>query len=294
MAKRSKKALDWKKQMQDSKGIKRTNWKHSMDPNLFILLKLGCIILIPIIYFVYSPLLILVLLAYASFFFLTIMAERKLNKSVIKKNHITIPKFDSAIALVIVIIATVGIFFANNSNQKRSTFASLPETQIEEFSDKPDFKLAKKSTFWITVKQTLTNLGSCLTGTRSVFGESVHEFGSMQPPEDFVSDSSELQEEIHNMPNPSQDFDFDISDLPVEYMFSNILSTVNSALIFLVTGLGLTSLVFVVIKRHKFETAMNEVIIEDEITMLTDAEIDKILSFGEDYEESNPNNNHKK
>ena len=266
---------------QDALGISRKKWKFTIKPELYFILKLVCILLIPIVYFAYSPLLILCMIFYIGLFFLARGAEHSLNKSVIKSNHIHIPKFDCALALVVVVVAFAGVCFSGVSNQKGGMFDNISSAEISEFTSNKDFSGARRSNWWQSVEKTLTNLGSLLTGERSIFGSSKGEFnfGSMEPPEDFASDSDDI-------PVGNGGGAMSMDDLPVEYMFSSILSSINSVLIFSVSIFGALILLFVIYKKKKFETMMNEVIIEGDVTLLTDEEINKILSFGEEIEEN--------
>ncbi len=112
-------------EQQDAEGISRKRWKHTLNPNIFILIKTILIILIPIIYFVYSPILILVMVSYVGVYFLAQMAEHSLNKSVIRANHIHIFKFDSAIALIIIVISIFGVCLSTTNKTKDSVFEKM-------------------------------------------------------------------------------------------------------------------------------------------------------------------------
>jgi len=156
---------------QDAEGISRKKWDHTINPNLFFMLKLLCIVLIPIFYFVYSPVLILLMIFYVFLFFLAIMAERRMNTSVIKKNHIHIPKFDCAIALIVIIIALSGSFMSSSSKSKASMFSNLDSSEITEFVGERNFDGAKTTSFWNTVSKWFINFGSCLTGERNMISQ---------------------------------------------------------------------------------------------------------------------------
>lgn len=278
MAKASKKRQDWYKQQLDAQGLHHKKWKHSFSPEAFFLIKLGLIFCIPIVYFVYSPLLIVVLFAYVSLFYLAILAERRLNKSVIKKNHLHIPKWDSALALIVIVIALAGTGVSALNKSKEGMLQHLPDTDMEQFESDHNFNFARRNNWWRKVENTLQNLGSCLTGTRSVF-DNHSQFGSMEPPEGFVHDSDSLSDTVQNAPDGK--FEMDMDNIPVAYVFSTVLSTANTVLVFSIAGVGLLSLTYIVIKKHRFESAMNEILPDEKIAELTDEELDKILSFGQ-------------
>jgi len=285
MASRGKKKKLSQMEIQDSLNISRKKWDHTMSPKLFIILKLLVVILIPIMYFVYSPLLIFLMIAYVGLFFLAILAERRLNKSVIKKNHIKIPKFDSAIALIIICIALVGSMSSVSSKSSSGMFSNMSDEQVSIVVSSRDFGGARSNNFWSSVSKYCTNFGSLLTGERSVFSSS-SSFGMMTPPDDFVVSGDDLLTNITVEPSGER-MEMTMDDIPLQYMFSTILSTVDSVLIFFVSGIGVLSVIYIGIKRNKFETEMTEVLIDDGDKSFTDEEINRLLSFGEEEDVNN-------
>lgn len=247
----------------DAQGISRKKWKFTYDPKKFIQIKAVLIVLIPITYFLYSPLLVVVMILYIGMFFLAIGTERKMNKSVIKSNHINIPKYDSAIALLLVVIAFLGSVFGVSTG-RRGHFAN---------------------TFWTKITTSIQNFGSLLTGRRALIG-GMRGFGfgtAPEPPDGFVSSASDFQDMMGDMP-PSDggrpDFNLDISNIPIEFMFSQILSTVQTALVFAVAGIGVFSLISTINKMKKFDKIINEFVIDGNIKLISDEDIEKVISFG--------------
>ncbi len=172
------------------------------------------------------------------------------------------------------------------------------QIKISEVVGKQDFKGAQKSSTFNSFITSLKNLGSLLTGERNVFitysNKNNFHFGTIDAPEDFVKDFSEIDDgELSNESEEfekrggklGKDIDFSIDDLPLEYMSSSILSTINTVLIFLVSVVGVISILFIIIKKHKFNKDMNEVILEGTITMLDASELERILSFEEEKKE---------
>jgi len=251
----------------DSEGISRKKWKFTYSPDKFIKIKIGLIILIPIVYLLYSPLLVVVMLLYIGLFYLAIATERKMNKSVIKSNHIKIPKFDSAIALLLVVIALLGSIFGVSNGR------------VGRFSN----------TLWSKITTSLSNFGSLLTGQRALIGRKLSFlFGTAPtPPDGFIASSSEFQNQMGDMPpggGGRPDFNLDITNIPIEFMFSQILSTVQTALVFAVVGVGIFSILMTRKKMKKFEIAINELVLDADIKLISDQDIDKIISFGQPEE----------
>ena len=307
MASSSKKKKIQQMELQDAQGISRKKWKHTMNPNLFILIKLIVIALIPIVYFVYSPLLIFVFFAYIGLFFLARMAERSMNKSVIRSNHIHISKFDSGVALIVVIIALFGGLLSATQKNAKSSFGGMQNTEFFEKRGDMDFSSFKRKAEWNQFKQKLVSIGSLLTGERNLFEEErTFNFTPAKPPEDFIKDKSEIPElpadfdggsfgDFEGFPGGGgfmpgggrgQKFNFSFDDIPIDYVTSSTMSTINTVLIFSVAGLGLISIFAIYLKKRKFEREMSEVVIESKIEMLSEGELERILSFGEEVEET--------
>ncbi len=258
-----------KNEQQDSIGISRKKWKYVIDPKTFFTLKILTIIAIPISYFCYSPLLVLVMMFYVCLFFFAYACEHSLNKSVIKSNHIKLLKFDSAIALLLIIVSFFGAIFGVSSGR------------IGRFSN----------TLSMKIMTNLKNFGSLLTGQRTLWGRShTFGFGIANRPDGFVPNKEAFQEILKNMPNYNghmphfgsgmPPFRMNMNNIPVEFMFSQLLSTINTVLIFTVAILGVLSLIYTIRKINRFNIETNEFIEDGDITILSDDEINKILSYG--------------
>ena len=342
MASSSKKKKIQKMEAQDAEGISRKKYKFTINPTVFIIIKLIIIALIPFFYFIYSPMLIFVFIAYIGLFFLARLAERSMNKSVIRSNHIHISKIDSGVALIVVMIAVCGGVMSMTKKNVQSTFQGMSNKDFiqmrgdKEESDSSDnssfpnfpfgggfgsdqtttddgnennimsFDKMKKNMVWVKIKQNLVNIGSLLTGNRNLFAEEQSfNFTPSKPPEDFITDSSEIPELPEGLDfgdldmsefggiggGRGKDFMFSMDNIPINYVTSSTMSTINSILIFTVAGMGLLSIFAIFIKKHKFEKEMNEVIVEGKIEMLSNEELNRILSFGEEVDESTINQN---
>jgi len=252
---------------QDAKGISRKQFKLVIKPKTFFIMKAAAIVAFHILYFAYSPLLIFVMLYFVAMFFVAIGCEHSLNKSVIRSNHIKIPKYDSAIALVLICVALFGSAF------------SVSQGGMGMFAN----------TLSMKVVQSLKNLGSLLTGQRSIFGRTPHfGFGTIGKPEGFIPNEDAFFDQFGGEPPEPPDFgermprfELSMDDIPIEFMFSQLLSTVTTVLIILVGLLGAISLYYTIKKIKKFNIMQSEVIIDGTIVMLEDKEIEAILDFGE-------------
>ena len=293
MSSRSKRKQIVNNEKQDAAGLSRKKWKFTCPPKVFLWIKLGLTVLLPVVYFVYSPLLVVVMALYVGLFFLARMAEHAMNKSVIRKNHISIPKFDSAVALLAILIALVGGVMSATEKTQAPQFKDFAQISVDGAIGGRFQKMQQKMK-WNRFWKNLENFGSLLTGNRNLFeSEKKFSFSAMEPPEDFNAEFPEMPD-FPDMPegfsppqfgSPPGGFDFNISDLPIAYVASSALSTVNTVLVFSVMGLGFISLLVIYVKKRKFERMINEVILEDKITLLSDEELATILSFGEDVEE---------
>lgn len=259
MASSAKKKKIKNMEKEDAQGVSRKRYKRTLSFETFAILKGVVLALIPVMFFLYSPALVLVMAAYVALAYAAILTERGMNKSVIKANHIHIPKADSAIAAVIIVIALVGAVIGAVSVSRPPMLKNFSSSDMENFAGNAgSFRVGG---FFMRIKQVLSNFGSLLTGKRSI--SNGLGFGTQSPPG-----------------GGHGGFSFD--DLPLQYLFSLILSIVSTVLICLVFLLGCYSLLSAYLKRRKFSKMMNEVIYDGEIKLLSDEELDEILSFGDE------------
>ncbi len=248
MASSSKRKKIREMEKQDAAGISRKRHKRTMDFTVYAALKGVLLLALPFVYFLYSPALVFVMAAYAALGYAAVLTERGMNRSVVRANHIHIPKFDSAIAVVVIVVAYVGAVIGMFSVSHAPKFAE------------GDSGMAFGGIL-MNIQRALGNFGSLLTGERSVFSFG---FGSVEPPSGGAPRAPSLE------------------DLPLEYLFSLVLSTVSTVLICFVIVLGVFSLCYTFFKRRKFSKVMNEIIYDGELKILSDEELDAVLSFGEE------------
>ncbi|MFH0993531.1 MAG: hypothetical protein V1761_04185 [bacterium] len=236
-----------------------------VSPKKFIIMKAIGIVLIPVTYFVYSPFLGFIMAYFVVLFFLAIGCEHSLNKSVIRSNHIKIPKYDSAIALLLLSAS----FFKSAFSASSGGIGRFANTLMQK------------------ITSALTNFGSLQTGFRSVFGKTqVFRFGPMDKPEGFIPDREAFMDQIGSMPPGGRpggvpDFEVSMDAIPIEFMFSQVYSTIATVLIVMVGVFGAISLIHTIHKIRKFEIEQNEVIVDGEIKMLSEADLTAIMSFGD-------------
>lgn len=269
MAKISKKKIRTMER-QDALGISRKRRRFVLSPRAFTIIKLALIAAIPIVYFVYSPLLIFVMILYAAAFFAAYATENKMNTSVIKSQHIKIAKFDCAIALVVIIIAVCGGFMSLTTKMQKSFKDFAPDDS--SFSQSDFFEKMEKRMSTQMALRNLKQFGSCLTGERNVFKtKDKFLFGGENPPPSG--------EERPNFPGK-----FSMSDIPLSYISSTTLSTACTVLIFSVAGVGLLSLAGMYYKKSKRNAFMSTTVISGKIALLDDDALNKIL-----HSEKKPN-----
>ncbi len=204
-------------------------------------IKLSLIIAIPVVYFVYSGLLFLVFTALAAMLILTNVKEKEFNRGLKKELQSHLPKGDSLLAILVIVISIVSIIFSvSTSSQKKSMFQGFNETEIEETIKDFDFEFDKGEMIWREIQNQLRNLGNLSTGER-VFFKEARRFGMMgggMPP-DGGKGSAAMGEER----KPPKDMSEMMDEIPFSILFSSILKSVNTGLVFLVAGVGAISLV---------------------------------------------------
>ena len=252
-----------KTEIMDDKGIRKKRWKIVISYRTFVKMKIIGIASIPIVYFIYSKFLIFVMLYYVSLFYFALLAERSMNKSIIKSRQIKIPKFDSGIAAFLVIIAVLGSSFGIAQGGRFGRFAN---------------------TWWTRTVRAFENIGTLLTGNRIFFGDArMMRFGSGTRPPGFIPN----REGLGNMPTPPNmgsgrpPMNLSFDNLPIEFMFSQILSTTATVLVFTVFVFGILSLWMTHRKVKKFNKDIYDSLPEGELTILSDEQMEKIVSFGE-------------
>lgn len=227
-------------EVEDDLGIKRGVKARFVVPiKLYKLIKLCLIIAIPVVYFICSPLLILVVLAYFGMIFLTNNVEKNLNHGLRKDLHVHLPKIDSILCILLVIITIAGTVVSSvSTTERKSKFEGMDSTQIEE-SLKGDFDDSKFKSMriWNEVKE----FGTLLTGTRYFFQEERGFRGGMgggrpsdmgEPPEGFEPPSGEFS---------PPDMNEMLSNMPFSMIFQSIIKAVDTGMLLVIVFCGLIS-----------------------------------------------------
>ena len=239
-----------KLEKEDSLGISRKKLKGAMNEKVFIILKIISIILIPIIYFIYSPLLIFAVIFSTLMIIFANMTEKKINHTYIKSNHMKISKLDSIFAIIVILVTISGAIINSNTKKKMSNDNII-----------------------IEINQSFKNIGSCLTGSRSIFKN--NNLGMHFGTKDF--DPKKMPSSPPEGGRPPKDFS--IEDLPLDILFSHMISSINSVLVFMIPISSSITLLLYYRKKKKFDYEMNE-IIKDEHINLDENKMNELFTFG--------------
>ena len=230
-------------EVEDDLGIKRTKKKKFVLPiKMYKIIKLCLIIAIPVVYFLCSPLLILVVLAYIGLLIVTHSIEKEYNKGLKKDLRTALPKTDSILCILVVVIAVVCVAVSSfSTTQKRGAFEGMNETQIEETLDMPKFD--KGDMVWRRIENGIKDVATLGTGTRYLF-QSERTFGrgkgpgggmeGREPPEGFTPPSGGM--------GAPPDMNEMLQDMPFSMVFESIIKAVNTGMIVIVCIVGIASL----------------------------------------------------
>jgi len=125
------------KEQSDTQTARRNNNLYQSRFKKLKAFKIILIILFAVSYFLYSPLLLFICAAYAMLLFYARSIERAANRHLPKKLHISIMKFDSVIAMFLLIITVVSVTVISLSDDTQtSMFANKTESEIRaEFKE---------------------------------------------------------------------------------------------------------------------------------------------------------------
>ena len=231
--KNSKRDLIHRMEVEDDLGIKRGTKKTLVVPNkVYILIKIILIAAIPVVYFICSPLLVVVVLAYFGLIVITNNIEKNYNLGLKKELHIHLPKTDSLLCLLLVLITVVGVVVSSVSmTQRSSMFEGFDDSQLEEVIDEGDFSSA--DFVWMQIWTKTKDFGTLMTGTRYFFQEQ-RGFGGPggEPPEGFSPPSGS------DMPDMSELLD----NMPFSIIFESIIKAVDTGMLVVICLCGLFSM----------------------------------------------------
>ena len=226
-------------EVEDDLGIKRgVKSKFSVPTKVYKIIKLCLIISIPVVYFLCSPLLIVVALAYFGLIFITNNVEKNINQGLRKDLQIHLPKIDSILCILLIIIAVASSVVSSvSTTQKKSIFEGMNSSEIEEIIGDFDDSSFKTKAVWNKIKE----VGTLSTGTRYFFKEEEvfrGGIGGFEPPEGFSPPEG--------FEPPSGDFsppDMNemLSDMPFSVVFQSIVKAVASFILIVIVLCGLLS-----------------------------------------------------
>ena len=227
--KNSKRDAIRRMQKQDALGIKRRGKNYiRIDRHVYRTFKTVMAVVIPVLFFLYSPALMAAIVVYAAVVCVfNVNAEREMNDNYRSDCHVKMPRYDVAVAVLAVVLTVVGTIvsecFSKNVGGMLNDFSS---EELKDFMDSGKMPV-NFSVGWFKARAILVDLGSLMTGERSLF--SSLRIG-MQPPPDFGGGGSTGMPEIS------------LTDLPLSFVFSTLFSTLNSIFVFAVAVLALLSL----------------------------------------------------
>lgn len=208
------------KESEDAQGIRkrRKGDKPELDIEVFYIIKAALIIAIIISYFFFSTMLLPLFVALSSLYILSFWVERKLNRSYNSDNRKRIFKADASLAFITIIVSV------------STTLYSFTTMVGNRFN---------------TISSYITRLMSLSTGVRNNKNKN---FGYQGKPDGFVKPEGVTKPSGGQRP---QRPDFDISDLPIEYAFSQILSSIVQFLILSVIIISSISVILFFYKKYK-------------------------------------------
>ncbi len=209
------------KEQEDTLGIRRRRKgdKPELDIEIFYYIKLSLIIGIIISYFFFSTLLLPMFIGLSSLYLISFWVERKLNRSN-SGNKKRVFKMDAAMAFITIIVSV--------------------STTLYSFSTMTGSRFNSISSY-------ITRLMSLSTGVRK---KGNNNFGFAEKPEGFVKPEGATRPSGGRPQRP----DFDMSDLPIEFAFNQILSSIVQFLILSVIIISsITVIIYFYNKYVKFK-----------------------------------------
>ncbi len=274
MASRAKKKQIKQKDFLAEQGLS-SNRKKGLSLTAYIYIKIGLLIALPLVYFLYSPCTIFVIAGFIFSYILGFKAERTENQSVAKANRISIFKVDAALALIVVVVAVGGMISDTFSVTSHSFMQDLVTSDFDEDDD--NYSEMQWRMFWRSLKEDVVTLGSLSTGNRS-FLDYLGVTGG-----EFSFSKGERPEGGSGGPpgggGPPPNLSVD--DLPIEYLTKTVLSMVNTILIACVFVGGIMSLVLIYVKKNKMKKEEERGAVDFSNSSLTDDAIEKLIGFGD-------------
>ncbi len=230
--KNSKKRKILEMERQDALGISRKNTSRSvMSVKAYQIVRLSLVVLTPLVYFLCSPFLIVVLLLWIVLLFVSRSIEKKYNDGLKKDLQTKLPKTDSTLCIILIVIVAISVAVSSFSMTSRaSKFEGMNSEQLQEIVG--DFKFDESEFVIMQIVNKIKDIGSLTTGTRWLF-QSERNFmggpgGGPSNMEGFKPPSGSPPEGF-TPPSGKPDMGEMLSNMPFSMVFSSIMKAVCTA-----------------------------------------------------------------
>ncbi len=242
--KASKRKEIQRKEAEDALGIKRgAKIKPIISFKTYRIIRISLIAALPVVYFLCSPFILLVLLAWIGLLFVTRSLEKNYNAGLKKDLCTKLPKTDGALCILLVILVSVSVTVSSLSTTTRKTpFDGMTSEELAGKLD--DFDFDDSKFIWIRIESKLKDIGSAMTGTRWLFQEErgfrggfgggfggKPNMGDFQPPEG-------MEPPTGGKPDMSEM----LSNMPFSMVFSSIVKAVSTGMLIAIVVVGILSL----------------------------------------------------
>ncbi len=245
--KKSKRKEIQRKEVEDALGIKRgVNTKPLISFKVYRIIRICLIAALPVVYFLCSPFIIVVLLAWIALLFITRSLEKNYNAGLKKDLCTKLPKTDSVLCILLVILVSVSATVSSLSTTTRKTpFEGITSEELQEKLDGFDFD--DSQFVWIRIESKLKDIGSVMTGTRWLFQEErgfrggpgggfggfggKPDMGNFEPPEG-------MEPPTGGKPDMSEM----LSNMPFSMVFESIVKAVSTGMLIAIIVVGILSL----------------------------------------------------
>lgn len=235
--KNSKRKKIQRMMMEDDLGIRRGRRnRRVISVKAYQIIRLCLIISVPVVYFLFSPLLILVAVLWAGLLLVTNSIEKSYNYGLKKDLQVRLPKTDSILCLLLIIITIIGVCVSAFSGSSRaSIFEGMTDSEL---ADKiGHLNLSSVNNSWNKIVSKLKDFGSLLTGTRYLF-QTQRGFGGMG----FGGIGGNIPSGVTPPSGSKPDIGQLLQNLPFSMIFQSILQAVDTALLVIICIVGLFSI----------------------------------------------------
>ncbi len=240
--KNSKKRKIREMERQDALGISRKKTSRAiMSVKAYQIVRLCLIIATPLVYFLCSPFLIVLLVPWIFLLFVARSIERNYNAGLKKDLQTKLPKTDSVLCIVLVFVVLLSVVVSSvSTTSKGSMFEGMNDAQLEEVIG--DFKFDESKFVWMRVVSTLKDIGSLTTGTRWLFQSERGFRGGPGGGMDKMNMEGFTPPEGMSPPSGKPDMSEMLSNMPFTMVFSSVMKAVCTAGLVLVCIVALVAI----------------------------------------------------